>query len=163
MGELITEYWKAVGINASVKAGDWTLINERVLANEVQGTGVWAHVNIWPSAGWDDYLPNNQWGVAWNNWYTSQGESGMEPPQAIQELYDAHNAFQVAPIGSAESTAALDKIMQSHRDNVWVFTPVENSHYPTFFTTKIQNVPTGLSDTLGIVIMYSMEQWFIDE
>lgn len=163
MGELIAEYWKSVGINASVKAGDWNLINQRVLANEVQGTGVWAHLNIWPSVGWDDYLPHNQWGVAWNNWYTSQGESGIEPPQAVKDLYDSHNAFQVAPVGSSESAAALEAIMQSYRDNVWVFTPVENSHYPTFVTTKIKNVPTGLTETMGIVIMYSMEQWYIDE
>jgi len=163
MGELITEYWKEVGINASIKAGDWTLINERVLANEVQGTGVWAHVDIWPSAGWDDYLPHNHWGRAWQDWYVSEGENGMEPPQAIQDLYAAHNRFQVAKIGSPESNAALEEIVQSHRDNVWVFTPVEDSHYPTFFTPRIQNVPTGLTDIKGIVVNYSMEQWYIDE
>jgi peptide/nickel transport system substrate-binding protein len=163
MGELITEYWKEVGINASVKAGDWALINERVLANEVQGTGVWAHVDIWPSAGWDDYLPHNQWGRAWNDWYISGGENGIEPPEAIQALYDAHNRFQVATLGSPESNAALEDLFQSHRDNVWVFTPVEDSHYPTFFTPRIHNVPTGLTDIKGIVVNYSMEQWFIDE
>ncbi|MBX3014002.1 MAG: ABC transporter substrate-binding protein [Caldilineaceae bacterium] len=163
MGELIAEYWKDVGVNASIRAGDWTLINERVQANEVQGTGVWAHVDIWPSGGWDDYLPHNQWGVAWNTWYTSNGQSGIEPPQAVQDLYAAHNEFMVAPVGSPESAAALEKIFQSYRDNVWVFTPVEKSHYPTFVTTKIRNVPTGIVDTLGIVIMYSMEQWYIDE
>lgn len=163
MAELITEYWKDVDINASVRAGDATLINERVLANEVQGTGIWAHVDIWPSAGWDDYLPHNQWGRGWHDWYTSQGESGIEPPQAIQDLYDAHNRFQIAPTGSAESLAVLEEIFQSHRDNVWTFTPVEQSHYPTFFTTRIQNVPTGLTDIKGIVINYSMEQWYIEE
>lgn len=164
MGELISEYWKDVGINASVKAGDWGLINQRVMANEVQATGVWAHEDIWPSAGWDDYLPHNQWGREWNTWYVSQGETGQEPPQAIKDLYDAHNTFMVARLGSPESTAALEAIYQNHRDNVWVFTPVEESHYPTFFTTKIHNVPTGLSDEFrGIVVNYSMEQWYIDE
>jgi hypothetical protein len=27
----------------------------------------------------------------------------------------------------------------------------------------MKNVPTGQCDDLGITIMYSMEQWFIDE
>jgi len=164
MGELIAEYWKSVGVDTSVKAGDWTLINQRVLANEVQATGVWAHVDIWPSGGWDDYLPHNQWGIEWNKWYASEGENGVEPPQAVQELYTAHQEFMTARTGSPESMAALQSIYQNYLDNVWVFTPVEESHYPTFFTTKIMNVPTGLSDEFkGIVINYSMEQWYIDE
>jgi len=164
MGELIAEYWKAVGVNTAVKAGDWTLINQRVQANEVQATGVWAHEDIWPSAGWDDYLPHNQWGIEWNTWYISQGANGVEPPQAVKDLYEAHNNFMVARIGSPESQAALAAIYQNYLDNVWVFSPVEESRYPTFFTPKIMNVPTGLSNEFkGIVINYSMEQWYIDQ
>lgn len=163
MGELITEYWQGVGVNATIKAGEWALISERVNANQVQGTGVWSHVDIFPSIGWDDYLPHNQWGVEWNKWFATKQESGIEPPQAIKDLYAAHDTLQTATMGSAESKGALESLMKSHRDNVWVFTPVENSHYPTFVTNRIQNVPTGKTDTLGIVIMYSMEQWWIDE
>jgi len=164
MGELIAEYWKAVGVNTAVKAGDWTLINQRVQANEVQATGVWAHEDIWPSAGWDDYLPHNQWGIEWSTWYVSAGANGVEPPQAVKDLYEAHNNFMVARIGSPESQAALAAIYQNYLDNVWVFSPVEESRYPTFFTPKIMNVPTGLSNEFkGIVINYSMEQWYIDQ
>ncbi|MEM7030606.1 MAG: ABC transporter substrate-binding protein [Chloroflexota bacterium] len=163
MGELIAEYWKEVGVNTSVKASDWGLVNQRITANEVQATGVWSHEDIWPSGGWDDYLPNNQWGRPWHTWFVTQGAEGIEPPAEIQELYAAHNEFQSARIGTDASKAALDKIYQSQYDNVWVFNPVEESHYPTFVTTKIKNVPEGVVQTLGIVIMYSMEQWYIDE
>ncbi len=38
---------------------------------------------------------------------------------------------------------------------------VEDSSYPTFVTTKIQNTPVGQTDELGITIMYSMEQWYM--
>ena len=163
MGELIAEYWKEVGVDTTVKATEGSLLGQRINANEVQATGIWAHEDIWPSGGWDDYLPNNQWGRPWHTWFLTQGEEGMEPPEAIQDLYAAHNAFQTALIGSEESAAALAEIYKSYNENVWVFNPVEESHYPTFVTTKIQNVPTGIVDTLGIVIMYSMEQWYIEE
>ncbi|MEM7532380.1 MAG: ABC transporter substrate-binding protein [Chloroflexota bacterium] len=163
MGELIAEYWKEVGVNTSVKVTDGALLNQRLNANEVQATGIWSHEDIWPSGGWDDYLPGNQWGRPWNTWFATQGEEGMEPPAEIVELYEAHNRFQTALIGTEESAAALADIYQSHNDNVWVFNPVEESHYPTFVTSKIHNVPTGIVDTLGIVIMYSMEQWYIEE
>ena len=163
MGELIAEYWKEVGVNTSVKVTDGSLLNQRLDANEVQATGIWAHEDIWPSGGWDDYLPGNQWGRPWHTWFLTEGEEGMEPPQAIQDLYAAHSDFQIARIGTEASAEALARIYQSYNDNVWVFNPVEESHYPTFVTTKIKNVPEGVVQTLGIVIMYSMEQWYIDE
>jgi hypothetical protein len=39
---------------------------------------------------------------------------------------------------------------------------VEDSYYPTFVTKKMQNTPVGQCDDLGITIMYSMEQWFME-
>jgi hypothetical protein len=88
---------------------------------------------------------------------------GEEPPQAVKDLYDSHRDFIEARIGTPESQAALEAIYQNLRDNVWTFNVVEKSYYPTFFSAKIQNVPTEVSDTLGIVVMYSMEQWYFTE
>jgi hypothetical protein len=67
-----------------------------------------------------------------------------------------------APIGSPESKAILDAIYKSYQDNVWTFNVVEDSYYPTFVTKKMQNTPVGQCDDLGITIMYSMEQWFME-
>ena len=41
--------------------------------------------------------------------------------------------------------------------------PAERSYYATFFTPRIQNVPTGMSDGLGVVQMHTMEFWYIEE
>ncbi len=161
MSELIAEYWKNVGINTTVKRTDGTLVSQRFTANELQATANWAHETIWPSCGWDDYLAGNLIGQLWHQWYTSHGEQGEEPPPEFKAIYDNHKKFMTALIGSEESKAALEAILQSYRDNVWTFNVVEDSSYPTFVTTKIQNTPVGQTDELGITIMYSMEQWYM--
>ncbi len=162
MSELIAEYWKKVGVNTSVKRVDSALRGNRWTANELQATAGWAHETIWPSTGWDDYLPGNTWGRLWHQWWTTGGKSGEEPPKEIKDLYDTHMKFMNAKSGSPESKAALDAIYKSYLNNVWTFPVVEDSYYPTFVTKKIQNVPVGQTDELGITIMYSMEQWYID-
>ena len=163
MTEMIAEHWKAVGINTQVKAGEWSLIRERQNANETQGTAVWIHEDIWPSAGWDDYLPERGWGILWGRYNTSGGEQGEEPPPAVQELYERHTAFLQAPIGTPEGDAALAELYKNIKDNLWTFNPVEESYYPTSTTVRIKNTPVGQVEEMGIVIMYSMEQWYIDE
>ena len=163
MSELIAEYWKKVGVHTTVRKTDPTVLGERWNANKIMATSLWAHHDIWRSAGWDDYLPGNYWGQQWHEWYVSQGKTGQEPPEDVKSLYDNHEKFMSATIGTPESKAAMDAIMKSHRDNVWTFSVAERSYYPTFFTTRMQNVPTGKTDAFGIIVMYSMEQWFIKQ
>jgi len=98
----------------------------------------------------------------WAQWYSTGGKAGEEPPQAVKDLYTNHMKFQVERLGSAESKAALAAIYQSYLDNVWTFNVVEDSFYPTFVTKKVQNVPVGQTDELGIIIMYGPEQWYIE-
>ncbi len=163
MTELIAEYWKAVGINTSVKSGEWSLIYQKWLSNETQGMTLWNHEDIWPSAGWDDYLPHNFWGREWAQYMNTQGEQGEEPPAGVRELYDLHTTYLQTPIGTQASTDALQNLYANIRDNYWTFNPVEESYYPTSTSVRIKNVPKGVVEEMGIVIMYGMEEWYIDE
>lgn len=163
MSELIAEYWKKVGIGTSVKKIEGSVFGDRWNTNRLMATSVWEHYEIWRSAGWDDYLPGNYWGQQWHEWYVSQGKSGQKPPEEVSKLYENHEKFMAAAVGTPKSKAAMGAILKSHRDNVWTFNVVEHSYYPTFFTTRIRNVPTGKTDAFGIVVMYSMEQWYIEE
>lgn len=164
MGELIAEYWKKVGVFTTLRQLDLTVAGERQEANEIQATAVWMHREIWPSAGWDDYLPIFYWGPLWHQWYESGGKDGEEPIPEVKELYEIHGEFMSAEVASPEFKAALEKIHKTYRDNVWAFSPVEHSYYPTFWTSRVSNVPEGVKeDVFGIVVNISMEQWYIDE
>jgi peptide/nickel transport system substrate-binding protein len=163
MGELIAEYWKEVGVFTSAKAIDSALYGPRWNANEIQASALWAHETIWPSGGWDDYLPGNSFSLLWQQWYNSGGETGEEPPPEAKALYENHEKFLKAAVGSPDSEAALGAIYESYVENVWTFNPVEDSSYPTFFTVRMHNVPVGEYEGLGISIMHHMEQWYIKE
>ena len=162
MTELIAEYWKAVGIDTDVKAGEWSLINQRYMANDLQATAIWNVMDMWPSVGWFDYLPD-RWGRAWVQYMNSDGETGEEPPDEVKEIYDLHNRFLRAPLGSQENKDILEEIFVNQRDNYWTFNPVEFSYYPTSTSARIKNVPKGRVEEMGIVFMHSMEEWYIDE
>jgi peptide/nickel transport system substrate-binding protein len=163
MGELIAEYWKNVGVFTTAKAIDATLFGERQAANQVQAQILWVHHPIWHSAFNDDYLPHS-WGSLWQTWYTTQGEDGEEPPEDVKALFDHHGNFMSARVASQEFNDALEAIMKNHYDNIWMFQLMEKAYWPTFFTSRIKNVPEGVpEDVFGIIVTFSMEQWFIDE
>jgi peptide/nickel transport system substrate-binding protein len=164
MGELIAEYWKKVGVFTTIRKVDATTRGERQEANQLKATAIWAAHDMWPSAGWDDYLPGTYWGPLWTLWNTSRGKDGEEPIPEVKELFDLHGQFMAAGVGSPDGKAALDGILKSYRDNVWTFNPVESSYYPTFWTKRVKNVPSGVKEEVfGIVVNISMEQWYIDE
>ena len=164
MAELIAEYWKKVGVFTSVRKVDATVRGERQEANQLKATAAWAHLEIWPSAGWDDYLPSTYWGPLWSLWNSTQGVDGEEPLPEVKDLYKLHGELMSAVVGTPESKAALDGILKSYRDNVWTFNPVEHAYYPTFWTKRVKNVPEGVKEgVFGIVVNISMEQWYLEE
>jgi peptide/nickel transport system substrate-binding protein len=162
--ELIAEYWNEVGIFTSVKQMDVTVFDERLADNQIWSTLIWVHQPVWGSGGFPDYLPEDGWGPLWTEWFLSQGEGGEEPPDEVKKLYDYHIELLTVDSGSEQNQAALDKILKSHRDNIWNFQVAEEPYYPTFFSNRLGNVPQGVKqDTYGIITSFSMEQWFIKE
>jgi peptide/nickel transport system substrate-binding protein len=163
LAELVTEYWKEVGLYTTLRKIDATVLGERQELNELKVTAIWVHHPIWRSAGMDDYLPFNNWGPQWQLWHATKGEEGEEPPAEVKELFDLHVKFTSARLGTPESDAAIDGIIKSIRDNVWMLNPFEQADWPTFFTKRVKNVATGVKrDVYGIIVTYSMEQWYLD-
>lgn len=164
MGELIAEYWKKVGVYTTVRPISPNVRSERQENNDILATSVWAHHDIWASAGWDDYLPETYWGPQWELWYTSGGELGEEPIPEVKELYEIHGRLMSARIGTAESKRAYQELLAHYRKYVWTFNPIEHSYYPTFWTSRVKNVPSGVKqEVFGIVVNIAMEQWYLDE
>lgn len=159
MTELMAEYWKKVGINTTSKKEDGALISQR--GNEIQAGVGWPVVDMWGFAAWSDYLAGS-YGRLWHQWFSTQGKQGEEPPAEIKQLYKNHETFMAARPGTQPFRDAFAAILKQHRENLWYFIPVEHSYYATFFTKRMQNVPLGTSEQMGIVTMHSMEFWYIE-
>jgi peptide/nickel transport system substrate-binding protein len=89
--EMVVQYWRAIGIEATMKLIDSTLWYQRYAANETV-------MSVWHAChATDDVFPVNpfwfvpytspSWAPAWQQWYTSGGKEGEEPPKEIKELY----------------------------------------------------------------------------
>jgi peptide/nickel transport system substrate-binding protein len=92
--ELVTNYWKEVGVNAEYSVIERSLFYERKAAYEHDG-GVWTGADgiaVVMDPRW--YMPFSDesiYGVAWADWWRSGGTKGEEPPEAAkqqQALYD---------------------------------------------------------------------------
>lgn len=165
MGELIAEYWKKVGIDTTVRPIDPSLYGDAAEGNKIQATAIWQHFEIWANGeGFSDDLPGTYWGPLWQEWNDTRGDSGEEPPAEVKKLFDLHGDLISARVATPASRKALEGILASYRENVWTFCPVEHSYYPTFWNSRVQNVPTGAKDeSFGLVNNMAMEQWFIAE
>lgn len=164
MSELMAEYWKAVGVYTTVKLVDGALWHERSSANEIYAGALFIPHDLWHLTLFStEYLPL-YWGTAWNEWYNNGGKGGEEPPQPIKDLFDAHDRFMAADVGTPESDAAYQEIMANHRENLWVHNPVEHVYYPCMWTKKVKNIPSGIKkEVFGIIGNISMEQWYLEE
>lgn len=92
--ELIRGYWRAVGIDLTLKQEDLTLYVDRRDSNQAQAC-------VWDGDGGIDavmtpgmYVPTGPsmgYAPAWGLWYQTSGKSGEEPPAPTRrqmELYD---------------------------------------------------------------------------
>lgn len=163
LAELVAEYWKKVGLYTTVHKIDDTLFGQRQEDNTLKATIIWIHYPIWQYAAMDDYLPYNSWAPLWYQWNVSEGKEGEEPPEEIKQLIDNDGKYKAARLGTPESKAAYDAIVKSHHDNIWALQVVEHAYWPTFFSNRVKNVPTGTKkEEFGIIVSYSMEQWYLD-
>lgn len=141
--ELLVEHFKEIGIKSTLRLIDSSLAGQRVDANEAQASVIWSVQPMWPNGTWTDYLPTGRWGKLWDVWYTSGGEDGEEPPDAVKDLYTAQEGRIQAIPASDEDKALTEKIYQIHYDNIYVHNIVELVRYALITNANLGNVPSG--------------------
>jgi len=161
--EMVTTYWREIGIDATTKEIDEALYNERMLANEVE-CGIW-HADRCT----DMLLPiQMQWYVpvggssqgnvsqAWQQWYSAEdkeAEGLITPPEEIQQLFAWVDEMR-AVIDDAERVAVGQKIFDYLAENPLAIAIVLESPCPLIINKNMRNlprpkVPVGW-DTYGI-------------
>ncbi|MGI6366942.1 MAG: ABC transporter substrate-binding protein [Anaerolineae bacterium] len=139
--ELITEYWKAIGIEIRWKSITRTLLSQKMDANEEP-------MSLWHGDETMDTLflrtrkffapqtgDENCWGVMWGMWDESNGEQGWEPPQYIKDLFVWTDEY-----GVNESPEAAQKVLASQAEHIWTIGSVGNAPHPIFVRNTLRNV-----------------------
>ena len=164
--QLVTEYWKAIGVEITWKSITRTLLTQRILANEEP-------MSLWHGDETADTLflrrpkffapisgDESCWGVPWGLWYATFGEQGEEPPQIIKDLYNWMDEYMLT-----DSDEAAAKVLDSQMENCWTIGSVGMAPHPLFLRNNLKNVSqTGglwTWDTLWTYPEFA-EQWFIE-
>jgi peptide/nickel transport system substrate-binding protein len=99
MLELISQYWRDIGIDMDVNALERTFYYERTSNSNEHDAAVWGGQASWvPGEIPQQLVPvhhDSRWGIPWVQWYKSGGAEGEEPPADVKQrmqLYDQARA-----------------------------------------------------------------------
>lgn len=168
--ELVTSYWRAVGLEVRLKQVDGTLQGTRALANFIDMT-LW-HADrtsdiLFPSEpfwfvpmhrGWEEC----HW-TLWSDWYLSGGDKGEAPPPEVQQLVDWWEEMGTS-MDPARRVELGKRILRSQAQNLWTIGTLGLAPQPVVVSHALHNVPRrgwwGWDDRW--TLPYHPETWYLD-
>lgn len=171
--ELVKDYWEAVGISTNIKEVTSDEYRERANTNQ-------ADVLTWKFDGTAGSIivlntemllppfgePFNP-GIAylWAEWMSTDGASGIEPPADVMTLYELVPQFLQQQLGTAESDALGEQIVDIHVNNLWKIGIAGNVQAPIIRHNTLKNF--GAYDVVSYDYYRSFPlipaQWYFDE
>lgn len=146
MLELISDYWREVGIKLYIKASQREVLRSRAVAGEVL-VSVWSGLdNGVPTADMNPsgLAPTGQDQLQWPLWgvnYETSGLKGEAPdlPEAARllELLDAWRAATTPE----ERRAAWHEMLSIYTDQVFSIGTINSTLQPVVVSAKLRNVP----------------------
>lgn len=96
--EMVIQYWREIGIEATMKLIEGSLWYQRQEANETV-------MSVWHAChATDDVFPSNpfwfvpygspSWAPLWQRWYATGGKEGEEPPKEVKDLFRWYEIMQ---------------------------------------------------------------------
>lgn len=172
IGELVSEFWNAVGVKTSFKIIGEGLYHELRDSNQLD-LAAWA-ADILDIGEVANGLSNLRpaWGARgsahlWRQWLQSDGEDGEEPPQEIKDLWEAGEAFLDAAYGSDEWVALGKVLYNMNVEALYQIGTIQRPPQPLLFKTNLKNTPPN--DTTGQWswtyrqwVLFLPEQWYFE-
>jgi peptide/nickel transport system substrate-binding protein len=145
--ELVSDYWEDIGIASRVK--EVTSDEYRDRANTNNADVLTWHFDSTGGAyiviGTEMLLPpfgepfNPGIAYLWEEWVTSEGASGVEPPDDVKQLYDIVAEWQTYPLGSPENSELGEQFVDIHVNNLWKIGTAGNLKAPIIHTNRLKN------------------------
>ncbi len=168
--ELIPSYMKDIGIDLQLKESASALFAEVTATNSVQWTSWSYQPNFFNPqtlipGGYENSAGeiNRSWGVAWSQWYYTDGAQGEEPPADVLRVMELVDLSQTA--GSIEERVELLKEAgELHLKNLWVIGIAGMDVRPHIADIDLRNIPItgyGLNMPPAAHSQYP-ETWFYD-
>ncbi len=154
--ELIVEYWNAINLKTSMKVVESGLLGQRRTANELKANVIWnATLTMW----WQIWglTPDVGWGSGWNQWLTTGGAQGEEPPEPAKRFFELVNkSVAVAPDG-AERQKAIDEYLGILREQLFAMPTAIKVKAPLVVNKNMSNIA---HDGFAIAAYYASELFY---
>ncbi|MCC6453304.1 MAG: ABC transporter substrate-binding protein [Caldilineaceae bacterium] len=164
--ELIAGWWKAVGVDTSVKAQERTLYQTRISGGEIDAGVYFSGAGLFVPLAPDRMIPikaNCLWAPAWGLWYATRGESGEEPPAEVKQQLEWYDEMLLTP--TLEGQQALwNQIMDVNAENLYHMGICDRAAVPCTVSNRMRNVPeTGwdIAWEAGTVSTTNTCQWYM--
>ncbi len=171
MHELVRDYWAAVGVRVDLREVSSDEYRAAANANEAdiltwKNDGVSAPAfsqdprSAFPPFG-DFFNPGP--GIAWAEWKSTGGASGVEPPADVLRLWDLAERLTQIPLGSPESDEIGREIVEIHLDQMIRIGTVGDIPEPYMHHNSLKNVQPLTAKTYDYywTYPYRPQQWFL--
>ena len=138
VAEIVTEQWKAVGLNIQLKRIEGGLETQRREADELKVRCFWSSTTLYYNYQpffWGDV----NMGQKWRTWMNTGGEDGEEPIPAAKEFLQLLDKMMTAP--AEEALAIQRQAFEILGEELLYLVTVEDAKYPTVVKKNIGNVP----------------------
>ena len=145
--DLVSAYWREVGIDLRQKQVDSSLQTARAVAGHMQMT-LWHadHVTdvLFPispdwwvprTAGWHNHMWND-----WVRWYLTDGRLGEEPPPIMRQLQDWSDEMRMT-MDETRRYEVGKKILATHAEYLWNIGTVGLAPHPVVISDQLRGVP----------------------
>ena len=168
VSELVMEFWRDIGIDASFRRIESALVGRKQNANELQGRIIWTSYPHWPYMDYGYGAWCRLW-VVWKNNITEytvtledgtvekHGIKGEEPPDEVKEFFKLVDRQNLSPLG--EAVQLYEEIKKNLGENYWFIIPFETVRQPLLINSKIRNVT---DKTYAIGVNFAAEQLWYD-
>lgn len=166
---LVSDYWKKVGINVTVKEVTTQLMREKA-SNSTSDINMEWDVPYEPTmiSQIDVYIPPYSdigplVGVPWRDWVASNGASGEEPPAWAKRLFELSEVWKTVLPGSKRYMEIGTEMVKINLENLVIIGTMGSLPRPLVVTNKITNIPEGWNVShfnYGYDYPYRADQWY---
>jgi peptide/nickel transport system substrate-binding protein len=168
--ELVKDYWEKVGMRVELKEVTTEALRANSRTNK-QDIGVWSYTGyhepflignpqrLYPH--WGDSTQAMA-GLPWNQWYTTKGKEGEEPPADVKRLCELVDQWITTVPGSEQYVKLGKEMMKINLDNLYLIGTVGEIPGVTVISSKLGNVPqfTVQSSDFTRALPFRVDQWF---
>ncbi len=143
ISELVIKNWQEIGLKVDVKQDEANLGFTRVDTDQM-AMWIW-HGDARTEMMWPVNLNGHMfpaWIGSWDNWWFSDGESGVEPPENAKDLYRWFEKL-VYSTTKEEMIKWGQKMLDSAADNMWVIGTTTDFPHAMIVKNDLKNFPTN--------------------